>query len=643
MRIPGFAPLATATPGVPRPSRKPYAVGVLFVHGMGEQERGDTVTEMGDALTEWLRQRLDQVAGADFKIRGALLRTGETVPSGQTDDTLGGQAHVAVTIFTKSRRGPPKEQDWLLAESWWAGAFRRASLLELVTWAIAAGPWLIASQRAGIGRNVRPNVIVAQILTLAAALVAAVITPLALALLLFSLVPVPVLSAAFRGLATNLTGSFGDLLVLVRSPVRFAAMAEQVRADIAHVSEHCDRVLVVAHSQGSAVAWHAIRRTAEDPPRQRARVDIFLSFGQAFRKLKSLYRLQSEPGLTQLQFAAAALLSTALLAVAAVQGVGLWNEVIAVQGDPGRVWSLLTAEWYWLRLLWPVVGVLVVQEFLGRLAGANDAATEGEILEDIADVQRVFPEFRWEDVWASADPAPNGPLLSSLPAKVDSYRIRNRASTVFDHSVYWTNNTEFVSAVAFAAASLAPPSALATQEAIPPDLQRAAVVRDQRVGMLAAGRVLTFGALVAGLIGLRRDLDDLGGTILDFANSIPLLPDWFGGWQHTLKTLAAAGALAVVAILVWSLLFWGWGMVIRDDERAFYARVTWPIWSRAARAWSVGAAGVPALAILALAAFRGDASLVVIYAVVAAAGILLVRWLNSPGRRFGEPRQAGRS
>lgn len=638
MQIPGFAPAPSPAPGAARPSRKPYVVGVLFVHGMGEQERGDTITEMGDALTEWLRQRLEHVPGADFKIRGALLRVGETVPSGQTDDTLGGQAHVAVTIFTKSRRGPPREQDWLLAESWWAGAFRQASFFELVTWAIAVGPWLIASQRAGIGRRVRPNFVVAQILTLVAALVAAVITPLALALLLLSLVPVPVFSAAARGLAKNLSGSFGDLLVLVRSPVRFAAMAEQVRVDIAHVAEHCDRVLVVAHSQGSAVAWHAIRRTAEDPPRHRARVDIFLSFGQAFRKLESLYRLQYEPGSTQFQFAAAALGSTALLGLAAFQGVGIWNEMIGMQGDPGRIWALLSGDWYWLRLLLPIAGVLLVQEFLGRLASANDAATEGEIVKDIAEVQHVFHEFRWEDVWASGDPAPNGPLLSVLPNGVDSYRVRNRASTVFDHSVYWSNNTEFVSAVAYAAASLAPPSALGTTTAIPSDLASAALVRDQRVGMLAAGRVLTLGALVATLLGLRADLNDLGGAVLDFLNRIPLLPDWFDGWHHTLRVLAGAGAIGLVAIVVWSLLFWGWGLVIRNDEQAFFERRAGPIWTRAAGTWSALAAGLPAAAILALSISRGDASIIAIYALVVAAGILLVRWLNSPGRRFGEPR-----
>lgn len=113
--ISGYPPAPPSAPVRTRRKAKPYRVGVLFVHGMGQQERGDTVTEMGDAMTEWLRHWLAHIPGADFKIRGALLSTGETVPSGPAVDALGGQAHVAVTIVSPSRSGPRK-QEWLLAE-----------------------------------------------------------------------------------------------------------------------------------------------------------------------------------------------------------------------------------------------------------------------------------------------------------------------------------------------------------------------------------------------------------------------------------------------------------------------------------------------------------------------------------------------
>ena len=651
--ISGYLPAPTPTPSPrKRSTAKRYRVGLLFVHGMGQQERGDTVTEMGDALTEWLRHWLAHVPGADFKIRGALLRTGATAPSGPGVDALGGQAHVAVTIVTPSRSGP-RRQEWLLAESWWAGAFRQASFMEVATWAIAAGPWLIASQQAGIGKRLRVPTLPGALapigpaigfalnllLTLVAALVAAVITPLALGLLLLSLIPIPVLSDVARGLAKNLSGSFGDLLILVRSPVRFAAMAEQVRTDIALVDSQCDRTLVVAHSQGSAVAWHAIRRTADQPAAERAEVALFVSFGQAFRKLKSLYRIQRGPGAVQLAFAALALASTISLALAAIQGVGLWSVVIAEQADAGAVMRKVADGFYWLWLLAPIVAVLAIQEILARLAAANDAEGEREVISELAEVRASFPSFRWQDLWASADPAPNGPLLTSEPAGVDSYMIRNLASPILDHSVYWGNTTEFVSAVAFAAASLAPPSAMGVRSAIPPALPRAAVVRNHRVFMLAAGRMLLFGGLLAALYGLRRVLPDIGGGALETLNRVPLLPDWFSGWNHTLEGFVAAGLLTLAAGVAWSLLAWGWGLVTRGDEAAFFARRDAPIWNPAAAAWLVVASLLPAGGVVALAVVRSDPSIAVAYAALVVAGLGLAVLLNSRGRRLGEPRQ----
>ena len=46
------------------PAEKTYRLGILFVHGMGQQERGDTITQMGDALTEWLRRWLGNGTGS---------------------------------------------------------------------------------------------------------------------------------------------------------------------------------------------------------------------------------------------------------------------------------------------------------------------------------------------------------------------------------------------------------------------------------------------------------------------------------------------------------------------------------------------------------------------------------------------------
>ena len=238
------------------------------------------------------------------------------LPQGRRRRAASGRANATV-VLTRRKDDPEPGDKWLPAESWWADAFRQATLGELVAWAIGVGPWLIASQTSRFlsigssaagrslgsdGSSTRPS---SRLLVIIAAVVAALITPLALALLLFSLIPIPVISGFVQGLARNLVGK-------LRRPPRVRAKPGPLRRhggarrgqDIEWLDRNCDRIMVVAHSQGSAVAWQAIRRTAQRPEGERAQIAMFFTFGQAFRKLKSLHRLHTRVGgFRQLLFA----------------------------------------------------------------------------------------------------------------------------------------------------------------------------------------------------------------------------------------------------------------------------------------------------------------------------------------------------
>jgi hypothetical protein len=612
---------------------KDYAVGVLFVHGMGEQEQGDSVTQMGDELTEWLRQWISAAPNSDFKIREARLRTEGQVLGGSPDHPIGGQAHVSVTITDESGE-TPTVQEWLLAESWWAKAFRQATFIELVAWAFSAGPWLIASQRAGLENRFREaaakgstgpiaslgRTLVTILLMVLAAVLASIITPVFLALLVLSLVPIPGVTGLVRALVNNLSGSFGDLLVLVRSPVRFAAMAEQVRSDIDDIYKRCDQVIVLAHSQGSAVSWHAIRRTAERPEKDRSHVALFLSFGQAFRKLKSLYLLHRSSGTEQGVFLALATLSTLLLVGAAYQGAGVVAEIIATQFDLGAVFERIGSNVAWFGVA--VAVVLALQEVLVRMTRATDRLVDAEICEEIDDVRAALPGFRWLDLWASADPAPNGPLLARPPAGVESYKIRNLASTILDHAIYWSNRTVFVSAVAFAAASFAPPSPMGTHDLIPDPLRAEAPIRGRRVTMLLAGRVLFLAALTTSLWGVRRRLPDWGAATLDWVNSLPL-PDWFGDWPPVVNGFVAAALVALIGLVGWWVMSKAWDIVIGVDESAFFARKAGTKWGAPAAAWLVAAVLLPTAVMVALASYLNNWGILLAYLVISGVAVPL--------------------
>ncbi len=624
------APRAAAT----ATDKKRYRVGVLFVHGMGEQEQGDSVTEMGDALTEWLRKWLGNVPDARFKIREAKLRSGSQPVTGTPDHPIGGQAHVSVTISDESKN-PLPDQEWLLTESWWAKGFRQASFGELVAWAISAGPWLIASQRMGLETRFMAAAAAAPrsafrrvldrlagaILTVFAAVIASVITPVFLALLVISTVPIPGLTDLTRALVKNLSGSFGDLLILVRSPVRFAAMAEQVRSDIDWVSRDCDRVIVLAHSQGSAVSWHAIRRMAELPEPKRSEVALFFSFGQAFRKLKSLYLVHQSSGWQKFRFVALATASTGFLLLAATQGYRVMGEIITRRFDPGLVMSNVGTNVG--AFLGALLVVFLLQEWLSNLTRDNYDVAEAETYKEINAVQLAMPGFRWVDLWASADPAPNGPLLATLPNGVESYKIRNLANTILDHSVYWSNVTVFVSAVAFAAASLAPPSPIGTTDLHPGQLREAAKIRGRRVSMLLAGRMLFLAGLVVALWGVRKHLPTWGDEILGWVNALPLLPDWFAGWPPVVYGFVAAAIVIVIGSVGWVLLVKAWSGVIAMDEGAFFGRVESSAGDAMAIGWMVLATTALTAVILALAIYLNNWWVLLGYLLLGGAAVVI--------------------
>jgi hypothetical protein len=640
----------------PPPPAAAYDLGILFIHGMGEQARGDTITQMGDAVTEWLRRWL----GNDrFRLQDATLAnrvgvpTGTAPPSGTASPSTSGRANATV-VLQRSNDPADAGQRWLLAESWWADAFRPATFGELAWWAIGVGPWLIAGQLAGVSERlfrsetgparVAIDWLVFVLLFLAAALVAAVIAPLVLVLLIFSVIPIPVISGFAQGIARNLAGSFGDLLVFVRSPVRFAAMAERVRGDIEWLDSQCQRIMVVAHSQGSAVAWHAIRRTGQadrpKPADRRTRLALFLTFGQAFRKLKALHRLHTRVGgARQLEFAVLASLSTLTLLAAGLTGYAAFVTLVSAQGDVGEMAGdprlMLTV------MAIAVVVVGIIQWRLAKVAEANDRKAEELIVDDVRDVQKDLPGFRWLDLWASADPAPNGPLFSRPVDGVASYRIRNLASTGLDHSVYWSNATEFVSAVAFAAGSVAPNGPLGS-EPIPGHLRQAAKVRDLRVSALASARVLAAAALAGALIGFRTVLPDIGDWAIGLLSWLPFVPESPEDWSGLVRGLLGAGVILAGAGASWWILVAGWNAVIATDVSRFHGRQDQLEWPPLAVVWTGVAAVLPTLATIAFTILRGDPTFLAVYLPLAALGLLVVvRLMRTTEPQLSDPVDAG--
>ena len=224
------------------------------MHGIGEQARGDTLTSQGDPFVRWLR---GWVTGGNKDSDAKVDVIESVVRHASTDAIPGAHAVIRITPGTTDPPTPSAEPaNWVVAEAWWAEAFRQATFGELVGWAVSVGPIVFATEVSGIARRMEiaisvpwplrlaliPITLVAgAALILVAAIASFLVTVVAIALVLVAFTRIPFLADLARSLQKNLASGFGDAYVLTRSPLRFAAMAAQVRAGLQALRQECKR------------------------------------------------------------------------------------------------------------------------------------------------------------------------------------------------------------------------------------------------------------------------------------------------------------------------------------------------------------------------------------------------------------------
>jgi hypothetical protein len=229
-------------------------VGVVFVHGIGSQKPEDT-------LLDWSSSFLQPV-WSDPASEARLTKA----------DLLGDVKVVEVSM----RRGAGK-QEWLLTEAFWARSVHPPSFEAVAGWlGEAAG-----AATSGILGSRRQRVFVS-------AAAAAVLLAYGFLRALLALIP---FAAAERAITASidglLTGWVGDLLVLANDPVQSAAIHLRLTKtiDYLRVAQGCDRIVVIAHSGGAAVAVGMLRVEPQ------VRVDALITLGQGL----ALISRMSEP------------------------------------------------------------------------------------------------------------------------------------------------------------------------------------------------------------------------------------------------------------------------------------------------------------------------------------------------------------
>lgn len=346
---------ANATPPAggpgPAPVVEPRPVGVLVVHGIGEQRRGTTLRQFGDPLARAFDKRLHAVGGSSQVLVDQKASAGEP-------------AYFSISLSTPTRGA----REVLVAESRWAESFQPASFNAMRGWAVRRG---LATMRTAGARAVGGlkssddrvsdlrqrfsdmskaipfigglyRAVLDPFSTLAAAirlvlLLAALVAALGL-VVLSGLLPLVIVFLVVgrlwkktRGIASDaregLAASLGDAFTFVRRPIDRAAMVAQVRYDLAWLSGQVDEVVVVAHSLGSAVAVEALR---PDGP-HKEKVDTLYTLGNALAAVR-VARRTNWWGLAS--FESMRLEGVRLIDMSSSQDVVTLGKLTAATGEP---------------------------------------------------------------------------------------------------------------------------------------------------------------------------------------------------------------------------------------------------------------------------------------------------------------------
>ena len=215
-------------------------VGVLFIHGIGTQRKGETLASFGGALYRWLE--LAKFRGGDDRVGHVQLEDARLV----VPEDPSAPAHARLRLNAGDPQVPDTE--WLLAESWWAESFGAPGFTSLAQWGLGIIPWTIGSHfgahvqavwsaRRDAAGGLKRLTWILRLGRSTAALVASLFLSLAAwiafaGMLVIALVPIAKVRQWLAGVQRAIAASLGDSFIFVVRPLEAAAMVGQVRRDL---------------------------------------------------------------------------------------------------------------------------------------------------------------------------------------------------------------------------------------------------------------------------------------------------------------------------------------------------------------------------------------------------------------------------
>ena len=406
----------------PEAAPPPTRVGVVFVHGIGTQQPSETFLDWSapivELLTDWRRaigEPGDPVVRSEFSFSGAS------------------QPYLEVAI---PAHGDRLETRWVLTEAWWAADLRAPALGTVVDYLSRRLGRVIA----GIAQGYRGR---------------------------------ETTWRTRRSEARSDVGAADSTSAPAAAPVAAAARELRPNPRWAWI-DGLDRLQARAFSLGllvtaltavgtvALVVWGLLRRIPIGPVRDFAEARIIDSFlVDWFGDLPVLLDdpVQAANVRARLTGSIDALRADgcdAIVLIAHSGGAIVAYETLLDPAFADRPVDTLITHGQGLALAW-------------RLAQGPDGAGLARGNRLLGDLRAARPDLRWVDVWSSYDPAPAGPLPTTVPGApleladpplpwpdrrpagapelVESRPVTNRMNILRDHGAYWANEEGFVGAV----------------------------------------------------------------------------------------------------------------------------------------------------------------------------------------------------
>jgi hypothetical protein len=576
---------------------------------MGRQPAGETLVRWGDVLLKTIR----------LSTNGEVLAVAERASLGDGRFDPRATATVALRYQNSSERWLLAEGWW--ADSFPPLTYRElvSWSVRALPWSlslfIAQRYWRVVAPRWSWRKLLALGAAVGTLL-IALALTPFFILMLGLTLVL-GVLPISQLRSFILSAQSALTATLGDSLAFVESPLRAALIRTRIVEGLEFLHNRCERTVIVAHSQGAAATLECLggiveplhHATGEGASQPLLMPDALITFGSGTNQIVSLKLLSAglpttigtNPAYLAMAFlfVAAALIgklyvdlaghavgvaelfkatvlwsaviaSTSFVAIAGIRILrGLSRRVDAVERHQARV-----RKWILAPLLVAImIGAFIYADStdlpfgpvtflfgaLGALAGSTKLILSADMEEAVCKpVRKPVGLGRWMDIYASADPVPNGPTRTGPQGGPEYIQVWNRGSFLADHTRYWENLDGFVlRSVRLCAqtARSAWQACLATDSTLID--QRAA----WRVGVLRLARWITILAWTVLFLVIWRTSSDRLPLLLPIPNWLPEL---------AASAVRLSLLIGLVGLATWGtcmMIQWPWKAWVRSEQR----------------------------------------------------------------------------